>query len=911
VPSAPRAQADDGATVVDVAVATGEDDVEEQANTALVIDSPDLDLVDAEDGPGQTVGLRFTGTDLPPHATITEAWVQFTVAEAQDEATALVIRGHLDDDADPFTPIFGNVTNRTRTEANVAWSPDPWTDVGSSGPPSRTPDLSAILQELVDQPGWTPTSALALLVGGAGHRTAAAEEHETLDPPQLHVAYLPAPVERTVDVRVGSTSDDAEEAPSGVVTRSSGDLEMAREPDALVDQTVGVRFAGVDLPRGAVIRRAWIQFTADEVQSDPTTLTIAAHDVDNAPKLGPSNFNLTSRNPTAATVTWTPPPWLQVGEAADAQRTPDLRSLVQEVVDRPYWVGSGGALAFTIRGTGHRAAVAYDLNPNLAAALHVDYLPGDPAPYDPEVHRYAVVGDYGNGNTGEGRVANMINALGVDAVLTTGDNSYGTNPIDENVGRHYEPYIGDLSSAYGTGATTNRFWPTLGNHDYTDGGRLNAYRNYFSLPGNERYYDVIVGPLHIFAVNSNYQEPDGTTATSVQARWLRDAVAASPAPWQVVILHHSPFSSGLEHGSDPKLQWPFAQWGVDAVFSGHDHDYERHEVDGTPYVVTGLGGASRYLQGTVDPHSVFWTNADDGALLVEACAGRLDLSFHTVSPGVLDTRRLGGPSCAVPTVDIATTGATATEGGGTAELTVTRSGETNRPLLVRYTLGGTASTADVGSLSGIVHIPAGADHATIPVTAVDDSQVEDDETLTVTVTEAGDLDVATGSAQLTVESDDRAPVAVDLYPVHHQRLYGVIQSGNLASLRTSDNNRLVLREQLGNSTPANSMLESRFLIPSIPTHLQLSVVVEAHHSVNNEGDDVLVDWSRNDGPWRTLVTVTKTADNGTAQFKLLPGWIQAGDEVSLRVRDANRTPGRRQFDTASVDRLFVRAVVPG
>jgi hypothetical protein len=188
--------------------------------------------------------------------------------------------------------------------------------------------------------------------------------------------------------------------------------------------------------------------------------------------------------------------------------------------------------------------------------------------------------------------------------------------------------------------------------------------------------------------------------------------------------------------------------------------------------------------------------------------------------------------------------------------------------------------------------------------------VEEDESLTVTLSDAADLDVGAAAVGLTIASNDRAPATLDLHAVDHVRPYGVVQSGNLASLRTSDNSRLVLREQLGTSNPQNSMLESRFVLPPLPTFLQATLVVEAHHSVNTEGDDLLVDWSRNGGPFHPLVTVTKTADNGTAQFKVLPGWITAGDVISLRVRDANRTPGRRQLDTASLDRLFLRLLVP-
>jgi hypothetical protein len=904
------AEEGDGATTREVPIATGGDDVEQWSTGYPSATSSDLELVDADESPGQTVGLRFTGLDLPRYATITEAWIQFTVAEADDRATSLTIAAEATGDAAPFTPTFGDLTRRSRTGAAVAWTPEPWTDVGSAGPASRTPDLSAVLQEVVDQPEWGPAGALALLMDGTGRRSAAAEDHPSLDPPRLHVTFQAPPAEVSVDARVGSTADDAEQAPTGVVTRSSGDLEMVVEPDALVDQIVGVRFTNLDLPRGAVIRRAWIQFTADEVHSDPTELTIGAHDVDNAPKLGPNNANLSTRNPTDASVTWRPPPWARVGDAGAAQRTPDLRALVQEVVDRPHFAGSGSALAFIIRGSGHRTAVAFDQDPTRAAALHIDYLPGDPAPRVSDTHRFGVIGDYGNGGTGEQRVAELVNRLDVDDVVTVGDNSYGSNPIDENIGRFYVPYLGSARSTYGSGAPTNRFWPALGNHEYTDGGGINAYLDYFTLPGNERYYDVVRGPVHLFFVNSNHQERDGTTADSVQGRWLRTAMAASTSPWQVVVLHHSPYSSGLEHGSNPGLQWPFASWGADLVLSGHDHDYERHEVDGTPYVVNGLGGASRYGQGTVDPHSVFWTNADDGAALLEACAGRLEISFHGVSSGVLDRRRLGGPSCNVPTVDLTASATTLAEGGAGATLTVTRSGEVNRPLQVRTSTSGTATAADVAGLPATVTIPAGADHVEVPVDVVDDPLVEDTEALTVALTEAADLDVGSGTIELTISSDDRAPTNVDLFAVDHVRPYGVVQSGNLASLRSSDNNRIVLREQLGPSSPPNSLLESRFVLPPLPAFLQATLVVEAHHSVNTEGDDLLIDWSRNGGPFHALVTVTKTADNGTAQFKLLPGWINAGDVISLRVRDANRTPGRRQLDTASVDRLFLRLLVP-
>ena len=67
----------------------------------------------------------------------------------------------------------------------------------------------------------------------------------------------------------------------------------------------------------------------------------------------------------------------------------------------------------------------------------------------------------------------------------------------------------------------------------------------------------------------------------------------STSAWQVVYFHLPPYSSGYQ-GSVDWMRWPFAAWGADVVLSGHDHLYERLEVDGIPYVINGLGGGPIY-----------------------------------------------------------------------------------------------------------------------------------------------------------------------------------------------------------------------------------------------------------------------------------------------------------------------------
>ena len=248
-----------------------------------------------------------------------------------------------------------------------------------------------------------------------------------------------------------------------------------------------------------------------------------------------------------------------------------------------------------------------------------------PRPADSAVTRLAVIGDFGMDNREEADVAALVASWQPDAVVTVGDNNYpdGTaETIDDNIGRHYHDFIYPYKGSHGAGATSNRFFPTLGNHDWrTASGNPplpTPYLDYFTLPGNERYYDVVVGPVHIFAVDSDPHEPDGIESTSVQADWLRGAIAGSAAPWRLVFMHHPPYSSSSTHGSTTELQWPYAEWGANAVLAGHDHAYERIERDGILYFVNGMGGAALYPFGIPVDGSRVRYNADYGAMLIEA-----------------------------------------------------------------------------------------------------------------------------------------------------------------------------------------------------------------------------------------------------------------------------------------------------
>ena len=251
--------------------------------------------------------------------------------------------------------------------------------------------------------------------------------------------------------------------------------------------------------------------------------------------------------------------------------------------------------------------------------------------------RFAVFGDYGVASTDEARVSNLVHSWNPDFIITTGDNNYtgNTDGIDGVIGRYYSDFIGNYWGAYGPGSRTTRFWPSPGNHDW-DVEDLAAYTDYFTLPGNERYYDVNLGLVHLFALDSDPREPDGTTADSVQARWLQTRLARSTSCFNVVYFHHPPYSSG-PHGSSIEMRWPFEAWGADVVLAGHDHLYERFEVGQIPYFTVGLGGAPPYPFVTTLPETRTQYNNDFGALRVTATRRGIRFEFIDASGTIVDS----------------------------------------------------------------------------------------------------------------------------------------------------------------------------------------------------------------------------------------------------------------------------------
>jgi len=197
-----------------------------------------------------------------------------------------------------------------------------------------------------------------------------------MDSVQITVQPAPPPGAGTVERRIATGVDDAEEAATGKVSLTSTDTELVFDKD---NQKVGLRFTNMTIPNGATITRAYLQFRADEKQSEATNLIIQGQAADNAAAFTTTTTNVSSRPRTAASISWSPPAWNLVGETGAGQRTPDLSPVIQQIVNRSGW-GSGNALVLIITGTGHRTAEAFEGSAADAALLHIEYSVGGASP---------------------------------------------------------------------------------------------------------------------------------------------------------------------------------------------------------------------------------------------------------------------------------------------------------------------------------------------------------------------------------------------------------------------------------------------------------------------------------------------------------------------------------------------------
>jgi len=240
--------------------------------------------------------------------------------------------------------------------------------------------------------------------------------------------------------------------------------------------------------------------------------------------------------------------------------------------------------------------------------------------------RFPVVGDFGTGDSDQIGIGKQMlethRRAPFDFAVAAGDNIY-PNGSGRYFAKHFEqPFAGLLKERV-------RFHAVLGNHDVREGRQDQCQYPLFNM-GGRNYYTLKQGDglLDLFML-------DSTDCDAAQIGWVEQQLKDSAARWKLVVLHHPLYSSGKKHGSDlflrEKLQPLFVRYGVNAVFSGHDHIYERTiPQQGILYFVTGAGGETR--RGGVNLKSPFRAasyDEDNHFMLIEAEHERI--SFQAIS----------------------------------------------------------------------------------------------------------------------------------------------------------------------------------------------------------------------------------------------------------------------------------------
>lgn len=263
---------------------------------------------------------------------------------------------------------------------------------------------------------------------------------------------------------------------------------------------------------------------------------------------------------------------------------------------------------------------------------------------------FAVIGDYGKNTPSEEQVSNMVHAWNPEFIITTGDNNYtfgAAGTIKQNIGNFYCDYIYNPDApetqkcaGRATAEKVNRFFPSPGNHDHYSAPAMQPYLDYFTLPGDERNYDFVWGPVHLFSINSGISGKV-SCCDSPEGKWFAQATAASHEPFKFAYFHHPPYSVS-NHGHNTKMQWPFSTMGISAVLNGHDHVYERinDKTDtGMVYMVIGNSGTDNLYKCTSTPidtarFDVVCRENEYGAMKVRANRTTCIFEYYTVADPV-------------------------------------------------------------------------------------------------------------------------------------------------------------------------------------------------------------------------------------------------------------------------------------
>jgi type IV pilus assembly protein PilY1 len=332
-------------------ISEGSDDAQEAATVTTLTDA----LIES-DATTDWLGFRFQNILIPPGSTVTDVLLQVVPATTGDDEPEHTFFGVDEDNCAQWTTDASNISGRSRTTASVLWDS---ANLGATGTSRHsTPSLHTIVQEIIDRPGWASGNAIGLMCQGSATATrdlrVCAYETSPSTAAHLQITYT-APLGSTgVSGQVAASADDAGES-AGTVTIDGVSV--------LVDATneyAGMRFQAVAVPKAAVITSAWLSLAVISASDDPNH-TIYGEDANDSAAFTTGASNISARSATSATVTWTSLGMAGATTPDTFFSTPELKTIVQEIVDRAGWA-SGNDMSLIIQGSADGARdLAFEL----------------------------------------------------------------------------------------------------------------------------------------------------------------------------------------------------------------------------------------------------------------------------------------------------------------------------------------------------------------------------------------------------------------------------------------------------------------------------------------------------------------------------------------------------------------------
>ena len=397
-------------------------------------------------------GFRYQDVNIPRGAVITGAFLRFTSGGINNNTTNFLIKGEATGDAETFASTSNNISDRPTTSNAIFWEDD--NEWPSTGEIINSPDITPVIQEIIDSNAWCGGNALALVMESVdmvvgSNRLSYSSDAGNSSATQLIVSYDDSTANGCIKgeyiYQVDDQDNNAEEGSNG--KEATGD-ELTFSVSS--NKYTAARFENVQIPPGATLANAYLEFTAYQDGSDSNAkMTIQGADSDSPGDFSPHDrYELRDMPKTSARVVWNDiEPFARNG----VYQSPSITAVIQEIVDRSGWrAGNPMMVIMSDFGSARRGAFTSRGQSSAATRLVVEF-EGNATPGTTSTVREHLIGKVNSFATGG--ITPIVDTLyeatryygGLDVYygLTRGGNRGGGSVRKNSRVSHRSSYIGD------------------------------------------------------------------------------------------------------------------------------------------------------------------------------------------------------------------------------------------------------------------------------------------------------------------------------------------------------------------------------------------------------------------------------------------------------------------------------------